>query len=52
MNPQAIIKRWVLPSVSSLRRLHDSQAVAKINPSVSKSDIARHEAWLKEFGSL
>jgi Vps4 C terminal oligomerisation domain len=28
------------------------QAVDKINPSVSKADIKRHEGWLNEFGSL
>ncbi|KXZ56721.1 KAT1 protein [Gonium pectorale] len=28
------------------------QAIRKINPSVSKEDIKRHEEWLKVFGSL
>ena len=28
------------------------QAVERINPSVSKNDIKRHEVWLKEFGSV
>lgn len=28
------------------------QAVERINSSVSKNDIKRHEVWLKEFGSV
>lgn len=28
------------------------QAVGRINSSVSKNDIKRHEAWVKEFGSV
>ncbi|KAK9862173.1 hypothetical protein WJX84_012398 [Apatococcus fuscideae] len=28
------------------------QAITRINPSVSKTDIKRHEAWLEEFGSI
>ncbi|KAK9864394.1 hypothetical protein WJX84_009061 [Apatococcus fuscideae] len=28
------------------------QAISRINPSVSKTDIKRHEAWLEEFGSV
>lgn len=28
------------------------QAVERINSSVSKTDIKRHEAWLREFGSV
>ena len=28
------------------------QAIAKINPSVGERDIARHERWLKEYGSV
>ena len=27
------------------------EAIRKISPSVSQSDVARHEQWLKEFGS-
>jgi hypothetical protein len=29
-----------------------AQAIAKINPSVGEKDLQRHEAWLKEYGSV
>lgn len=47
-------------AIHQLRKCHDitsshpldAQAVERINSSVSKTDIKRHEAWLKEFGSV
>lgn len=28
------------------------QAIAKINPSVGKNDIKKHEEWLRVYGSI
>jgi len=27
------------------------QAIRRINPSVSKDDVKRHESWMRSFGS-